>query len=39
MIAANYGFVRMAKYLLEKGADINARDNNEFSPLLYAIKN
>ena len=39
MIAANYGYVKMAKYLLEKGADINAKDDNDFSPFLYAIKN
>lgn len=39
MIAANYGLVKMAKFLLEEGADINAKDDNNFTPLLYAIKN
>ena len=39
MISANYGYVKMAKYLLENGADINAKDDSDFSPFLYAIKN
>ena len=28
MIAANFGFIKIAKYLLEHGAEINIIDNN-----------
>ena len=38
MIACNYGFIRMVKYLIEKGIDINHIDNNNFNAVLYTIK-
>ncbi len=38
MIAANDGHLPIIKYLISKGAKVNATDSLGFSPLLYAVK-
>lgn len=36
--AANYGQVKIAEYLITKGADVNAKDYNEITPVFYAVE-
>lgn len=38
-LASKYGNLEIVKYLLEKGADIEAKDKNGMSPLILASKN
>lgn len=38
MVACNYGFLKMVKYLIDKGAHLNLIDSSGFSPLLFAVK-
>ena len=37
MFASNSGNIKLIKYLLAKGADINAKDINSYCPLMYAV--
>lgn len=39
MIASNYGFIKVAKYLFTKGANLDLSDDMTLNCLLYAIKN
>lgn len=38
MVAAQGGHLEMVKFLVEKGADVKAKDEEGFSPLLNAVK-
>lgn len=38
MFACYMGNIAIIKFLINKGSDINATDNFNFSSLLYAIK-
>jgi len=38
MLACNIGLHGMVKYLIEKGADVNAIDSKGLTPLIYSIK-
>lgn len=39
MIACLLGNLKMVKYLIDKGAKVNAKDNNGFSPIMNAVLN
>jgi len=38
MIACNYGSIEIIRLLIERGAQVNAKDDTGFSPLLYSVK-
>jgi len=38
MIACNYGSIELIRLLIERGAQVNAKDDTGFSPLLYSVK-
>ncbi len=38
MIACNHEFYGLIKYLIEKGSNINAKENSGFTALTYAVK-
>lgn len=38
MISANFGYIELLKYYLDKNVDIDAKDNANFDALLYACK-
>ena len=38
MIAANFGYLELLKYFLDKNVDVDAKDNSNFDALLYACK-
>lgn len=39
MISSHYGNIRIMKYLIDKGADINACDVKKFTPLMNCVLN
>lgn len=39
MIASLLGNLKMVKYLIDKGADVNAKDTNGFSSIMNAVFN
>ena len=39
MIAARYRTFEMVKYLVDNGADVNAKDNDHWNVLMFAIEN
>lgn len=38
MIAANFGYLELLKYFIDKNVDIEATDNAKFTALLYSCK-
>ena len=38
MIAANFGYLELLKYFIDKNVDIEIKDNANFNPLLYSCK-
>ena len=39
MLPSYYGDYKMVKYLIESGADINAKDKNGWTALMFAARN
>ena len=38
MIAANFGYLELLKYFIDKNVDIEVKDNANFTALLYSCK-
>ena len=38
MITCNFGYYALFKYLVQKGAKLDLRDNTGFSALTYSVK-
>lgn len=39
MIACMHGKIKLVKYLIDKGANVNLRDHNGFSAIMNAVMN
>lgn len=39
MIASRFGNIKIMKYLIDKGADVNAKDIRHFTPVMYCVMN